>query len=718
VSVIDISKITLKNFLSYGNKKQEFVPKGLTFITGFNPNNDRKNYTGKSSLLKSIPFSLFGQVDGITKSRLINWKNRKNLETEVFFNKNSNEYVISRGIKPDYLKVTENGKELPTPPDKRTFQKEIEEDLLQMSYSTFMNTVYADNNNTSSILTLSKPQKRNFLEQMFDLQYYTRVKENANKRILEIKKQIDDIEKGIEYKSNEIVSLKEQIDDYESALRNLTDSGPELKEKKEKLKIYGDKYEEFTNKYNTLMDDIDKLNNDINKMEKIKDKFLNKIKSLETIYTKKDISPIDTEELEKSIKNKKIFVLEDLQKKKYENITYSDKHKKDVINEKAEVSAKIKILTNEISDIKNGTLDTDTCPACLQPVDHKLIESVLTEKKNEKGKELRDLKDKLKKLTQEADKIEENESIRKHNEKIDNDISKLEIEIEREENKLERANEVQESYRKKQKYEKVIKKLSEFLDSYTIHISNINKNIIELKEKEKKFDVFFDTYNKLKNEIDILKDKVISEREEKQRIVNWISKSKENYLYKNRQIEKDKTYIEEQNELLDYYKVLKNLTADEEAKQYTISNKVPLLNKRVNHYLNKAGVNFYTKIDSWLETEIRGPGIKDCSFENLSGAERVSIDRALAYSFHDISKLQSPTYLNLMVLDEIIGSSALDAIGLQNLMNIVKVKQMEDNLNVLVVSHSTEILENTDNYFDNKYCVVFDGGYSKIEKMD
>jgi hypothetical protein len=74
---LNIQEIRFKNLFSYGNQWQTFTPSGISFITGLNLNNDRRNFTGKSNLLKIFPFALFGKVEDLTKARMINWKNRK-----------------------------------------------------------------------------------------------------------------------------------------------------------------------------------------------------------------------------------------------------------------------------------------------------------------------------------------------------------------------------------------------------------------------------------------------------------------------------------------------------------------------------------------------------------------------------------------------------------------------------------------------------------------
>jgi len=70
--ILNIEKVEFRNFLSFGNKIQTFEPNGLSFITGLNPSTDRRNFCGKTNLLRVFPFGLFGNVEGLIKNRIVN----------------------------------------------------------------------------------------------------------------------------------------------------------------------------------------------------------------------------------------------------------------------------------------------------------------------------------------------------------------------------------------------------------------------------------------------------------------------------------------------------------------------------------------------------------------------------------------------------------------------------------------------------------------------
>ena len=210
---IKLNKIKWKNIFSYGNKWNEFNFKtGISFISGKNVSTNRRNFTGKSSFLKIIPFALFGRVQDVTKSQIVNWKNKKQTEVILDFTKNNINYTIHRGIKPDILKIYKDGSELPQSSNKKVFQQEFEDTVLHIDFNTFMNIVYCDTNNMQSVLNASKPVKRDYIEKLFNLFYFSDLKDIANtkKRIIN-----DKLFKN----TNEYTNINNKIENYNSNIR-------------------------------------------------------------------------------------------------------------------------------------------------------------------------------------------------------------------------------------------------------------------------------------------------------------------------------------------------------------------------------------------------------------------------------------------------------------------------------------------------------------------
>ena len=727
---ICISKIEFKNMFSYGNTWQSFEPDGISFITGHNKNTDRRNFTGKSNLLKVFQFALFGKVDGLTKSRIVNWKNRKNAECYIHFTKGSLYYVIYRGIKPDILTVKCNGEELPVPANKKDFQSQIENDILEMDFMSFMNIVYADTNNSESILSMSKPNKRQFLENIFNLSYYTDLKDKANKKLKAIKDKVTAAKLKLEQQYNKTEQLKQDRDKYSKAYDDISDSSGICNDK---IKQKSGKEDQYNNNI-TKREKNRKQKEDVEESKNVIDKLLIKIKYKMKECVKKidnDITEyIDVDTIKKKISDEQNNIKEceedhiKVQQDKLDRLNSDnpdiedtkDKHIQLHTESKTKLSLYKKQL-NEAKDKLNNKTDDVTCPTCLQKVDHRHLESMLrenvdhfTDKVNDTTIICDEYNDKLSSI---RDVIS---SIQLHQKNIDNlsaYIDGFNENIDEWNNELSSA----ETHNKKKnisdKYKKVLSKLKSSYNHFDNKIKQLDKDILLLTKSIEDVTISIESYEGLADDIRQLKIDINKEQEHRKQMKQWVSDVDVKIDSNVKDIELNNKKLNQLNTMMDYVNVVRDLCGDEKAKQYTISNKIPLLNKRVNYYLSASGVNYYVKLDSWLECEIKGPGIRDASYNNLSGAERISLDIALQFAFHDINKLQSPTTMDLLILDEIIGSNSLDEQGIENLIEIIKIKQQEGDYNILLVSHDEKVKQ-SDDLIDNYYTIENDGKYSFV----
>ena len=104
--------LKVKNFLSIGKTPVSVdFQKGLNIITGINKDlMDRQNGTGKSSLVDSFYFALFGETTrGLKKEFVVNNLTNESAEVSLTFSIDKNEYEIIRTIKPSKLNLFENG---------------------------------------------------------------------------------------------------------------------------------------------------------------------------------------------------------------------------------------------------------------------------------------------------------------------------------------------------------------------------------------------------------------------------------------------------------------------------------------------------------------------------------------------------------------------------------------------------------------------------------
>jgi DNA repair exonuclease SbcCD ATPase subunit len=110
---LTLKKLTLRNFLSFGNKETVIPLDGdhITVILGENLDTggeDSRNGVGKSAILDALNFVLFGKViRGISNQKLVNKladKGRAMLVT-LEFDKGPWSYLVERGERPSRLQI-------------------------------------------------------------------------------------------------------------------------------------------------------------------------------------------------------------------------------------------------------------------------------------------------------------------------------------------------------------------------------------------------------------------------------------------------------------------------------------------------------------------------------------------------------------------------------------------------------------------------------------
>jgi ABC-type iron transport system FetAB ATPase subunit len=90
------------------------------------------------------------------------------------------------------------------------------------------------------------------------------------------------------------------------------------------------------------------------------------------------------------------------------------------------------------------------------------------------------------------------------------------------------------------------------------------------------------------------------------------------------------------------------------------------------------------------------------------------MDLAILFSLLDISRLQFGVFPDILMLDELLDSS-IDKNGIDEIMKIVWLRQMEDNSKIFLVTHRSDWSELTGM---RKYKVEKEGGFSSIKEIE
>lgn len=163
------------------------------------------------------------------------------------------------------------------------------------------------------------------------------------------------------------------------------------------------------------------------------------------------------------------------------------------------------------------------------------------------------------------------------------------------------------------------------------------------------------------------------------------------------ELEKDKKELDkilsEKSELMEdlrYYSTIIELLKDGGIKTKIINSYLPVINKFIQKYLDILEFNVEFSFDEQFNETIKSRGRDKFVYGNFSAGQRLRIDLALLFSFRDLSKLKNSSSTNILIFDE-IGGSSLDEEGQTAMMTIIDNSLVDTN--VFVISHGDTIGE-------------------------
>ena len=193
-------KIKAKNFLSFKELELDLDNRGLILLTGKNLDDKSgtfdKNGIGKSSLVASIFYALFGETpDGRSTDAIINKDAKKNASVELTLEVSGNTYVITRGRKKNVLSITLNGEPMEFSTMKET-QANIEQ-IIGIPEEVFRTTLFFDGHYTTPFSEMTDKQKKEFLSAIVDLSVYSKAHDKTKEEIKETRAEIASVESNI-----------------------------------------------------------------------------------------------------------------------------------------------------------------------------------------------------------------------------------------------------------------------------------------------------------------------------------------------------------------------------------------------------------------------------------------------------------------------------------------------------------------------------------------
>lgn len=186
---ITLNRMTIRNFMSFGNVAHEFSFNTGLFSLIIGENRDvawsgstvDSNGSGKSTLINALSYVLYDRAIGaVKKDNLVNKFNEKSMEVSLEFTKDKTSYVIQRGRKPAYLRFIINGDEYKedghaAQGENRDTQYQIEKHL-GISYDLFKQ-ILAITAQDVSFLQLRQKEQKDIIEELLRI---TQLSEKAD----------------------------------------------------------------------------------------------------------------------------------------------------------------------------------------------------------------------------------------------------------------------------------------------------------------------------------------------------------------------------------------------------------------------------------------------------------------------------------------------------------------------------------------------------------
>ena len=313
---INFTKIKIKNFLSIGTTPVEldFTP-GVHVVTGVNRDEvDRRNAVGKTSLIESIYFAIFGStIRDLKKDLIPNTHTTGVCEVVLDFSVeeagNTTSYKIIRTLNPSKLFLFEEGVNITRDSIKNT-EEDIQK-LLSASPSIFENCVIMTLNNTTPFMSKSKVEKRKFIEGIFNLEIFSQMLSHARDDYSESKKmfemsltKLEDVKRNLamldKQKQTIFKQREEKLEKYEKrVIDNKAEKSKLIQDLDKQIQVNIDDLKTNFNKLETGIGQCDKKI-EVLKGSKIENNtnIQHLSKSLKQVGTNKDKCPVCLRKIE------------------------------------------------------------------------------------------------------------------------------------------------------------------------------------------------------------------------------------------------------------------------------------------------------------------------------------------------------------------------------------------------------------------------------------
>ena len=610
---LNFKKVTLKNFLSYEDATFSLEDRGFCNIHGINrciKDNSLSNGSGKSTVISAICYALTGEtIQGISKDlKRLNSPSKEKGFTSLEFTCDGNEYIVTRNVGKDKnVEIIFNGENVSGKTATES-QAVLEKYLPHINRELIGSVILLGQGLPDKFSSLTPIKRKSYLESLLNIdEVYEDINDKINSRESFLKKEITQLNKDIAVETSSLNIYKNRISTLESKIESLSKVD------------YDGEIKKATDEINEIIDKIGKIDK----------------RNSENQLTFKSLEDQLTEMSERFTKEKEVLT---------ESL---NKNKLDASVKVSELRTKSSILEKDLSNFK---LKGNVCPTCGRPLGEEYIQI-----RDDKEKELAEIKDQLLKAKEELNDIE------KSNTKTLQDLSI-----------------------------KARTESKELKDKYNDLADLINKNVNDRSILEKRKHASELNQTTLKNKKEALVDNIKSLEIEKKEAEETVNKSTLKLSDLNSKLAITTTRLERVKSIHDLMKT--------KFRGYLLEDAVRSIRKISKEYCTK--IFGHDNLEINQETNSIEIIFQDKNYYSLSGGEKQKIDLILQFSLRKLLKNYSNLDSNVLFLDEIFDN--LDAMGTSSIIKFIN-KEFASISSVFIISHHANELGIE---FDNTYTIT------------
>lgn len=669
-----IKYIKALNFMSYPEIEIYFDDlSGLIQIHGVNYDDDSESGVGKSTIPDLISFWLTGDCPRDLKvNEFINDSVGKGLVVEGLI-KADVDIFIKRTRKPEDLYYCVNGSDPYRGSNIKETQSIIEE-LTNIDFNLFVNSIYFSRANDKKIITASDTVKREMFTRFLDASDFDLAYEKTSQKIKSIGEKISGINIEIDKKEALVSEIEEGLD-----RDRLNSSNFDKDKENEVLKI--------DERIKRSKHNINKYEMDISKVREQSDK---------------DNTPEepDVSEIEKEISSLRSIKYDDFSSRidKYKEILSNEERDREAFDKIRRKISELEYTKDNINkEIKEIQSSEGFCHKCRQSVSkehiNKEIERLTKDNESlfEEFSKYQDYYGKMKARIEShtSNRNELNDLIKRQND----------IELEEERNRSKIVKLVNKRDGILGDYKIACSKAANMNDTIQKEIESINKIIDEERKNIKSFEEDMESVKQKKNPY-------IKEIELKTKKIDSLKLEVSDLL-------------KERDKISDIQQLMETLKKSyKNVKYFLFESTINELNTRIQKYLDPlfnedVKVEFIYKSGKdrsklKFDVLIEKNGIEK-SFKSLSDGEKKRVELATNFALSDIVLLRKRNSLSLMILDEMFdGLPESVRERVVDLLNVLR----KDRETILIIDHFKAM----SNMIDNEIVVEKRNGKSKIRR--